>query len=127
MSLARTIAARMLASKASAAPSPLAPARERSVACLPAPASLVLELPPPAPPTPAPPPRAIRTGWKGACQALCAATGRRCRLPEHRVDEPHRHERGAFTLTAPTGQTFTGRADLDRAATSRTFNPITEA
>jgi hypothetical protein len=56
---------------------------------------------------------------------VCAVTGRRCRLPEHRVDQPHRHERGAFTLTAAPGQTeFSGRSDLERAAGARHSNPV---
>lgn len=132
MSLARSIAARMLAkrnpstSSKGSTPPPVAKNQPpRDPASTSAAVDLApLTLPPAAPPTPAPPPRAISPGWRGACQAVCAVTGRRCRLPEHRVDELHRHERGPFHLTAAPGQTIPARAELERAALSRSANPI---
>lgn len=133
MSLARSIAARMLAKKAN--PSTASKSSGKRPASPPASYEVFDELATfdaaaweslPAQPLPQLPPRAIKPGWRGACQAVCAATGRRCRLPEHRVDEPHRHERGPFTITAALGQTITARSELEAAATSRTFNPITE-
>lgn len=128
MSLAKSIVARRLGLQLG--PTVIvvkpSPARRKPRALKPAPRpEPELVLPPPRPPTPPPPPPAIKPGWRGACQAVCAATGRRCRLPEHRVDQPHRHERGAFTITAAPGQReFAGRSELERAASLRHSNPV---
>jgi hypothetical protein len=68
----------------------------------------------------APPPAPLAQGWRGSCKAICAETGRQCRLPAH-PSEPdrHRHERGPFHRTAVPGQAFSFREQLDRAATRR--------
>ena len=56
--------------------------------------------------------------WKGSCNAVCALTGRRCRLPAHPEGE-HRSERGPFRVVAAPGQThFARQAALDEAATA---------
>lgn len=65
--------------------------------------------------------------WRGACQAICATTGRRCRLPEHPISEPHRSERGAFTSTVAPGSRSPHREELDRLALARSDTPTFEA
>lgn len=130
MSLAKSIVARRLG--LTTGPTVISvtrsPPRRKPPALKPAPRPSepdVLDLPPPRTPTPPPPPPVIAPGWKGSCQAVCAVTGRRCRLPAHRMDEPHRHERGQFTFTAAPGQTsFAARSELEREASARHLNPI---
>jgi hypothetical protein len=64
----------------------------------------------------APPPRGP---GRGSCTAVCADTGRQCRLPAHAGDG-HAHERGRFTRVAAPGQTiFPARAALEVAAFAR--------
>jgi hypothetical protein len=53
----------------------------------------------------------------GSCKAVCALTGRPCRLPAHRDDVSHANERGPFRLVAVPGQThFAHRDALESAA-----------
>jgi len=59
----------------------------------------------------------VRVRFAGSCRAVCALSGRTCKLPAHGVDVKHRHERGPFHLVALDGQTvFPERERLEREA-----------
>lgn len=141
MSLARSIAARMLARKATAAPARAASAKAPPVPSkvatpspkrAPRPAQAAAphlpprsepdlrELvesfaPPPAPSAPPPAP-VLLPGWRGNCHAVNPATGRRCALLAGHGDT-HRHGSTPFRFGAEPGQRFTRREELDAAAT----------
>lgn len=73
----------------------------------------------PPPVTPPVPPAVVAPGFRGSCKALCATTGRQCRLPAHpKEPDRHRNERGPFFRTAAPGTTsFPLRQALFDAAT----------
>jgi len=63
-------------------------------------------------------PAVVSDSWRGSCKAICAETGRQCRMPAHPLEpDRHRHERGPFFRVAAPGQAFTRRDLLDQAAT----------
>lgn len=132
MSLAKSIAARMLARKPASSPERPANAKAaprtgtepiRAPERAPRPAQaftpprsepdlreLVEAFAPPPAPTPPPPP-VVRPGWRGNCKAINPATGRRCALLEGH-DTMHRHGSTAFAFGAEPGQTHFARREL---------------
>lgn len=126
MSLAKSIAARMLGQRLGptvivVTPSP--PRRKpRPVVTPPRSQPDIRELvetfAPPPPPTPAPPPPVLKPGWRGSCKAVNPVTGRRCCLLAGH-DSLHRHGSTSFRFGAEPGAIPTRRAELDAAATRR--------
>lgn len=127
MSLAKSIAARMLGRKLgptviTVRPSP--PRRKPRAPELPPRSQpdireLVETFAPPPAPTPPPPPVVLKPGWRGSCKAINPTTGRRCCLLEGHA-ELHRHGSTSFPFGAEPGQThFARRAELDALAVHR--------
>lgn len=74
------------------------------------------------------PPQVDPRRWRGPCQARCRYTGKRCDLPAHPVDQPHRHGRTEFTAVATPDQvSFEKRDELDAAAQGRPEGIVPEA
>ena len=114
--------ARLVSARLAQAPAPAPRPKPKPEPELPTVAEL-FSRPPPRPVEPPPLP-VLKPGWRGNCQAVNAATGRRCGLL-HGHEGNHVHGRTAFTAIALTDEDVArARARLDERAQRRGFNPF---